>query len=33
MENWQHRFELRKTDDRGIGVYTKQAFKLGDILG
>jgi hypothetical protein len=33
MANWQDHFELRKTRDRGIGVYTKHAFKDRDILG
>jgi hypothetical protein len=32
-ENWQDYFELRKTGDRGIGVYTKKAFKKRDIVG
>lgn len=31
--NWQDHFELRKTEDRGIGVYTKRAFRKGDVLG
>jgi hypothetical protein len=33
VANWQEHFELRKTPDRGIGVYTKHAFKDRDILG
>ncbi|KAF1851182.1 SET domain-containing protein [Cucurbitaria berberidis CBS 394.84] len=32
-QDWQDHFELRKTDDRGIGVYTKRAFKKKDVLG
>ncbi|KAF1944937.1 SET domain-containing protein [Clathrospora elynae] len=31
-QTWQDSFELRKTDHRGIGVYTKQAFKECDVL-
>jgi hypothetical protein len=31
--DWQDHFELRKTDDRGIGAYTTRAFKKGDLLG
>lgn len=30
---WQHHFEFVKTEDRGIGVYTKGAFSEGDVLG
>jgi hypothetical protein len=33
MACWQDYFELRETSSRGIGVYTKRAFKKGDILG
>jgi hypothetical protein len=33
VADWQEHFELRKTQDRGIGVYTKRAFKDHDILG
>jgi hypothetical protein len=32
-EMWHDHFELRKTDNRGIGVYTKRAFKKKDVLG
>ena len=32
-QNWRDHFELRKTDDRGIGVHTKRAFSKGDVLG
>ena len=32
MQDWQNLFELRKTDYRGIGVYTNRAFKKGDVL-
>lgn len=32
-QDWQKYFELRKTKDRGIGVYTKRAFKQDDVLG
>ncbi|KAF2854173.1 SET domain-containing protein [Plenodomus tracheiphilus IPT5] len=32
-QDWQDYFELRKTADRGIGVFTKRAFKKGDVLG
>ncbi|CAO2649314.1 Nn.00g066990.m01.CDS01 [Neocucurbitaria sp. VM-36] len=32
-QNWQDHFELRKTEDRGIGVYTNRRFKKGDVLG
>jgi hypothetical protein len=31
--HWQDHFELRKTEDRGIGVYTKRSFRPNDILG
>lgn len=31
--NWQDYFELRKTPDRGIGVFTKRGFKKGSLLG
>jgi hypothetical protein len=30
---WNEYFELRMTQQCGIGVYTKKAFKKGDILG
>ncbi|KAF1915685.1 hypothetical protein BDU57DRAFT_427624, partial [Ampelomyces quisqualis] len=33
MASWQDYFELRETTGRGIGVYTKKAFRRGDILG
>jgi hypothetical protein len=33
MASWQDHFELRKTMDRGIGVYTKRAFQKRDVLG
>lgn len=32
-QDWQDHFELSKTEDRGIGVYTKQTFKRDDVLG
>jgi hypothetical protein len=32
-QDWQHNFELFKTEDRGFGVYTKRAFKKGYVLG
>ncbi|KAF2866576.1 hypothetical protein BDV95DRAFT_611636 [Massariosphaeria phaeospora] len=32
-ENWEDHFELRKTEDLGIGAYTKRAWKAGDVLG
>ncbi|KAI8940986.1 hypothetical protein NX059_002235 [Plenodomus lindquistii] len=31
--DWQDHFELRMTEGRGIGVYTKRAFKRNDVLG
>jgi hypothetical protein len=31
--HWQDHFELRKTEGRGIGVYTKRAFRPDTILG
>lgn len=31
--DWEQYFELRKTEDRGIGVYTKRAYRKGAILG
>jgi hypothetical protein len=33
MSHWHDHFELRKTKDRGIGVYTKRAFRMNDVLG
>ena len=32
-QDWQDYFELRRTDDRGIGVYTRRIFKKGCVLG
>ncbi|KAH7074557.1 hypothetical protein BKA63DRAFT_414613 [Paraphoma chrysanthemicola] len=32
-ETWHDHFELRETKDRGIGVFTKTAFKTDDVLG
>jgi hypothetical protein len=33
MTSWQDHLELRKTTDRGIGVYTKREFEQYDVLG
>jgi hypothetical protein len=33
MSSWEEHFELRKTANRGMGVYTKRAFKQNDVLG
>lgn len=32
-QEWQEYFELRMTEGRGVGVYTKRAFEEGDVLG
>ena len=32
-QDWQQYFELRETGDRGIGVFTKRAFKQDEVLG
>ncbi|KAF2254132.1 SET domain-containing protein [Trematosphaeria pertusa] len=32
-QGWQDYFELRMTESRGVGVFTKQAFKEGHVLG
>ncbi|KAF2789609.1 SET domain-containing protein [Melanomma pulvis-pyrius CBS 109.77] len=32
-QEWQEYFELRMTEGRGVGVYTKRAFDVGDVLG
>ncbi|OCL07320.1 SET domain-containing protein [Glonium stellatum] len=32
-EGWKELFELRQTENRGIGVFTKTAWGNGDILG
>ncbi|KAF3049403.1 hypothetical protein E8E11_010065 [Didymella keratinophila] len=32
-QDWQQHFELRETKDKGIGVFTKRAFKRGQVLG
>jgi hypothetical protein len=32
-KGWEEYFELRMTDRRGLGVYTKKAFKEEDMLG
>lgn len=31
--DWEKHFELRATPDRGIGAYTKRAFRAGTIIG
>jgi len=31
--DWEEHVELRMTDARGIGVFTKHAFRKGDVLG
>ncbi|KAL1608400.1 hypothetical protein SLS60_003342 [Paraconiothyrium brasiliense] len=31
--DWEKHFELRKTEHRGIGVYTRRAFRQGTVLG
>lgn len=31
--DWENHFELRMTEHRGVGVYTKRAFRKGTILG
>lgn len=31
--HWQDHFDLRETENRGLGVYTKSSFKKGDVLG
>jgi hypothetical protein len=33
VQDWQNHFQLRKTLDRSIGVYTKNGFIEGDVLG
>lgn len=32
-QSWQDYFELRTTDNRGVGAYTKKRFNKGDVLG
>ncbi|KAH7386659.1 hypothetical protein DE146DRAFT_177302 [Phaeosphaeria sp. MPI-PUGE-AT-0046c] len=31
--HWQDHFDLRETEDRGLGIYMKSSFKRGDVLG
>jgi hypothetical protein len=33
VSSWEEHFELRKTANRGMGVYTKRAFEQNDVLG